>query len=57
MEGNKLTDFNFVSFPKIKKIVVSNNEIRRVDIKESFKNLLELDLSGNQISDLNRVSD
>jgi hypothetical protein len=39
MDGNKLTDFVYLPCPKLKRLTISNNEIRRVDLKESFKAL------------------
>ena len=39
MDGNKLTDLTCLPCPKLKRLTISNNEIRRVDLKDSFKPL------------------
>lgn len=39
LDGNKITDFIYMPLTALKTLILTNNEIRRVDLKESFKAL------------------
>jgi Leucine-rich repeat (LRR) protein len=39
LDSNKITDFIYIPLNKLKKLILSNNDIKRVDLKESFKML------------------